>query len=116
LNPKCKRGEGEIKRGFRVIFEQSLKDAAEHNLKSPIYRDFLSFRPAYAKKAKPAEMARDYIASLTDKKFSEVLTQIEKSPREKSSSSFGFNLAPAWSNCLQIAGWLYQMAASSAVS
>jgi len=82
LNPLVKPELDTIQAGFETIFAQSLQDLSKHDTDSPIYRKFLHYRPGYAENAKPAEVVRDFVATLTDQEFVEVLRHMERPKAE----------------------------------
>jgi dGTPase len=72
---------------FELIFEKSLKDLEEKNLRAPIFRDHIEYidDENYSTYYKPNEeegnlalIVRDYIAGMSDKYFYEVYNQLKR--------------------------------------
>jgi dGTPase len=67
LNPKIKSEHSKIRQAFHSLFDSFLADLKSNREQSPIYEDFLSYMdPAYRENHRPAEIVRDFIASMTD--------------------------------------------------
>jgi len=69
-NPLIKKDYESIRICYRVLFETYLADILGHQRRSPIYTEFLDDKPAaYTDRHVPAEIARDFIAGMTDNYF-----------------------------------------------
>ncbi len=69
-NPKIKAQTAKIAELFRGLFRKFLQDIKDKREESPIWMDFLhQMSPAYLEQHQPAEMVRDYLASMTDAQF-----------------------------------------------
>ena len=69
-NPHIKRETGKIEELFAHFFGRFLGDVKEHRHGSLIWVDFLSqMTPVYLTSHQPAEMVRDFLASMTDAYF-----------------------------------------------
>ena len=69
-NPRIKQETGKIGDLCADLFTRFLKDVREKRRHSPIWREFLDeMAPEYLAESEPAEVVRDFIASLTDAAF-----------------------------------------------
>ncbi len=69
-NPRIKEETGKIEELCSALFARLLQDVQEKRLASPIWTDFLaSMAAAYLQSHQPAEIVRDFIASMTDAYF-----------------------------------------------
>jgi dGTPase len=69
-NPRIKGETGKIEELCSALFARLLHDVQEKRLASPIWTDFLaSMAAAYLQSHQPAEIVRDFIASMTDAYF-----------------------------------------------
>jgi dGTPase len=69
-NPRIKEETPKIEALFDHLFHRFLTDVEERGQGSPIWTDFLAvMAPAYLEDSKPAEIVRDFIASMTDAYF-----------------------------------------------
>jgi len=69
-----KRSSEKIRLGFRLMFNKYLEDLEKHNQESKIFKHFLRGRsPDYIASYSYPEIVRDFIASMTDRYFSESL-------------------------------------------
>jgi dGTPase len=69
-NPRIKGETSKIEELFAALFARFLQDLKEKRLSSPIWADFLApMEAAYLKGRQPAEIVRDFIASMTDAYF-----------------------------------------------
>jgi len=70
LNPRVKQWHGRIESLYRMLFIRYLDDLKQENRDSVIYRRFLhDMSPRYIQSHRPAEMARDFLAGMTDRYF-----------------------------------------------
>ena len=77
-NPRLLANEGKIRFMFRYLFERICEDIEEEREASPVYEDLIRapwVSPAYIAAARPAELARDFIAGMTDRYFEQVFRQ-----------------------------------------
>lgn len=66
-----------IERGFELLFKQFIDDLAEENKNSFIYKDFLKGKTQnYLTSTSPALKVRDYIAGMTDRYFTHLLSKM----------------------------------------
>ncbi|MDI6854483.1 MAG: HD domain-containing protein [Deltaproteobacteria bacterium] len=69
-NPRIKEETGKIEELCSALFARLLQDVREKRLASPIWTDFLaSMAGGYLESLQPAEIVRDFIASMTDAYF-----------------------------------------------
>ncbi|OPX19845.1 MAG: phosphohydrolase [Desulfobacca sp. 4484_104] len=69
-NPRIKAETGKIEELSKALFERFLQDLEQEYQESPIWADFLApMAPGYLKASSPAEIVRDYLASMTDAYF-----------------------------------------------
>jgi dGTPase len=69
-SPRIKAETPKIEALFERLFQQFLADVAEARGDSPIWTDFLApMEPAYLESHQPAEIVRDFLASMTDAYF-----------------------------------------------
>ncbi|MDP3182744.1 MAG: HD domain-containing protein [Desulfobaccales bacterium] len=69
-NPRIKEQTPKIEGLFIGMFNRFLADVKQKRLDSPIWVNFLAeMEPAYLESSKPAEMVRDFLASMTDAHF-----------------------------------------------
>jgi dGTPase len=69
-NPRIKGETPKIEGLFAGLFSRFLNDVAQKRLDSPIWVNFLAeMEPAYLETSQPAEMVRDFLASMTDAHF-----------------------------------------------
>jgi dGTPase len=69
-NSLIKRETGKIEGLFERLFERFRADVADERRHSPIWTDFLApMDPAYLEAHRPAEIVRDFLASMTDAYF-----------------------------------------------
>ena len=77
LNPKIKPDAGKIRHVFQVVFERYLKDLKEGNQASIIFTEYLDgMSDEYRNNTSHPEIARDFIAGMTDQYF------LRQCPRE----------------------------------
>ncbi len=77
LNPRLKKDQQKIKRGFFTLFEVFLHDLKQGNKNSLIFKHFLDTKvEAYWESTSDEEKVRDYIAGMTDRYFVEVLRNV----------------------------------------
>ena len=70
LNTKMKPPAGNIKTLFQLLFEGYLKDVEQSNEASIIFTEYLhDMAETYKNESSPAEIARDFIAGMTDAYF-----------------------------------------------
>lgn len=70
MNEKVKKQTPKIKIMFRLLFEKYLHDLEAGNQASDVYTEFLEgMSQAYTDHTSPAEIARDFIAGMTDEYF-----------------------------------------------
>ena len=83
MNPKIKSQADTIKKLFGILFERFLEDIEKENRTSVIYTSFLEdMSQDYIANHKSAEIARDFIAGMTDQYFLRLCPQ-DKVPRTK---------------------------------
>ncbi|MCL6621854.1 MAG: HD domain-containing protein [Syntrophobacterales bacterium] len=69
-NPLIKQETGKIRDLCAALFARFLQDVRDQRRQSPIWRDFLDgMGPEYLRESEPAEVVRDFIASMTDANF-----------------------------------------------
>ncbi len=69
-NPRIKQETGKIEALCEALFARFLQDLKNERRSSPIWEEFLSqMDAAYLEKHQPAEIVRDFIASMTDAFF-----------------------------------------------
>jgi dGTPase len=69
-NPRIKGETLKIEALCEVLFARFLQDLEENRRSSPLWTDFLApMDPVYAESHRPAEIVRDFIASMTDAYF-----------------------------------------------
>lgn len=69
-NPRIKEETLKIEGLFDRLFRRFLADVQGRRLDSPIWVDFLAdMEPAYLENSQPAEIVRDFLASMTDAQF-----------------------------------------------
>ena len=69
-NPRIKAETPKIAGMFARLFERFLEDMAQGRQDSPMWRDFLAdMNPVYLANHRPAEVVRDFVASMTDAYF-----------------------------------------------
>jgi dGTPase len=69
-NPRIKAETPKIEGLFERLFSRFLADVEEERRGSPIWTDFLApLEPAYRDSHQPAELVRDFLASMTDAYF-----------------------------------------------
>ncbi len=69
-NPRIKEETPKIEELFARLFKRFLTDVKERRRNSPIWVDFLAaMNPAYVEGRQPAEIVRDFLASVTDAHF-----------------------------------------------
>ncbi|MDD3579891.1 MAG: HD domain-containing protein [Desulfobacca sp.] len=69
-NPRIKAETGKIEELSNALFERCLQDLEQEYQESPIWMDFLApMAPSYLEASRPAEIVRDYLASMTDAYF-----------------------------------------------
>ena len=70
LDPVIKRGFGDIKNCYRILFEQYLEDLEHEQRKSVIFTEFLNrMDKQYLEQNSKAAMVRDFMAGMTDNYF-----------------------------------------------
>ncbi|MBN2033674.1 MAG: HD domain-containing protein [Deltaproteobacteria bacterium] len=70
MSERVKKQTSKIKIMLRLLFEKYLNDLETGNQSSDIYTEFLEgMIPEYADRTSPAEIARDFIAGMTDEYF-----------------------------------------------
>ncbi len=77
-NQKLRKNREKIRFMFRYLFESTLEDIGEERENSPVYEDLIDTpwaSPLYIAAATPAELARDFIAGMTDRYFERVFQQ-----------------------------------------
>ncbi|MDV2481409.1 HD domain-containing protein [Methanoculleus sp. Wushi-C6] len=77
-NPRLLRNREKIRFMFRHLFDRTLEDIEEEREASPVYEDLIDApwaSPGYIAAAAPAELARDFIAGMTDRYFERVFRQ-----------------------------------------
>ena len=69
-NPRIKDQTSKIEALWQRLFQRFLEDLAQDRRDSPIYKDFLAtLDPPYRESHQPAEIVRDFLASMTDAYF-----------------------------------------------
>ncbi len=69
-NPRIKAETDKIAELFGLLFTRFLRDIAESRRDSPLWTDFLAaMAPDYRQTSHPAEIVRDFLASMTDAYF-----------------------------------------------
>ena len=69
-NPRIKEQTSKIEALCQRLFQRFLEDLDQDRRDSPIYREFLApMDPAYREAHQPAEIVRDFLASMTDAYF-----------------------------------------------
>jgi dGTPase len=69
-NPRIKAETPKIEGLFERLFSRFLADVEQERRESPIWRDFLApLAPSYREAHRPAELVRDFLASMTDAYF-----------------------------------------------
>jgi dGTPase len=69
-NPRIKAETPKIEALFHRLFERFLADVEAGREDSPIWVDFLAtLDPGYRESGRPAEIVRDFLASMTDAYF-----------------------------------------------
>ena len=69
-DPRIKSETDKIKDLFATLFSRFLEDVSRENRHSPIWQDFLlQMEAIYLETHEPAEMVRDFLASMTDAYF-----------------------------------------------
>ncbi|MBW1918164.1 MAG: HD domain-containing protein [Deltaproteobacteria bacterium] len=69
-NPRIKVETGKIEKLFGALFDRFLQDLEQEQRQSPIWVDFLAqMQPVYWEASQPAEIVRDFLASMTDAYF-----------------------------------------------
>ncbi|MCK9307394.1 HD domain-containing protein [Methanoculleus sp. YWC-01] len=77
-NPRLLANQKKIRFMFRYLFDRILEDIAEEREASPVYEDLINApwaSPRYIATAAPEELARDFIAGMTDRYFEWVFQQ-----------------------------------------
>jgi dGTPase len=77
-NPRLLRNREKIRFMFCYLFDRTLEDIEEERENSPVYEDLINApwaSPRYIATAAPAELARDFIAGMTDRYFERVFRQ-----------------------------------------
>jgi len=77
-NPNLLRNREKIRFMFRFLFDRTLEDIIEERENAPVYQDLIIApwaSPRYITAATPAELARDFIAGMTDRYFERVFRQ-----------------------------------------
>jgi len=69
-NPRIKQETDKIEGLFADLFKRFFRDVTEKRRASAIWTEYLEhMSPAYAQEMQPAEIVRDYLASMTDANF-----------------------------------------------
>src|SRR5208337_249096 len=69
-NPRIKDQTSKIEALWQRLFQRFLEDLAQDRRDSPIHKDFLAtLDPPYRESHQPAEIVRDFLASMTDAYF-----------------------------------------------
>jgi len=77
MHPRIRRERERIKNAFRMLFEHFLKVLEQGKSDSIIFKHFLNNRSTeYLETTSPAEKVRDYLATMTDRYFTQVFTQL----------------------------------------
>jgi len=77
-NERLIKNQKKIRFMFRYLFNCTLEDIEEEREASPVYEDLINApwaSPRYIATAAPAELARDFIAGMTDRYFERVFRQ-----------------------------------------
>lgn len=77
-NPRLLANKEKIRFMFRYLFDRTLEDIEGEREASPVYEDLIDApwtSPRYIAAARPAELARDFIAGMTDRYFEQVFRQ-----------------------------------------
>ncbi len=77
-NQRLLKNREKIRFMFRFLFDRTLEDIEEERENAPIYEDLIDASwasPRYIAAASPAELARDFIAGMTDRYFERVFRQ-----------------------------------------
>ncbi|NLA38985.1 MAG: HD domain-containing protein [Methanomicrobiales archaeon] len=75
MNPKLRRNAEKIQGMYRYLFGRVVEDIKEERMDSPVYEELIRAPWAsrrYIDAAGPAELARDFIAGMTDRYFEQV--------------------------------------------
>ncbi|MEI6155448.1 MAG: phosphohydrolase, partial [Deltaproteobacteria bacterium] len=77
LNPRVKTESEKIGGMYRLVFERLISDLDKRNALSPSIEKFVSsIEKSYKEDLSPAEIARDYIAGLTDTAFLRLFSEM----------------------------------------
>lgn len=69
-NPRIKAETPKIEELFSILFDRFLRDLEQEHRESPIWVDYLAtMEPSYLASSQPAEIVRDFLASMTDAYF-----------------------------------------------
>jgi dGTPase len=77
-NPRLLSNREKIRFMFRYLFDRIIEDIEDEREDSPVYADLINapwVSPRYVATATPAELARDFIAGMTDRYFEWVFQQ-----------------------------------------
>ena len=77
-NPELRKNREKIRSMFCYLFDRTLEDIGEEREVSPVYEELINAPWAsrrYINAAAPAELARDFIAGMTDRYFERVFRQ-----------------------------------------
>ncbi|MBP7410288.1 MAG: HD domain-containing protein [Methanoculleus sp.] len=77
-NPELRKNREKIRSMFCYLFDRTLEDIGEEREVSPVYEELINAPWAsrrYINAASPAELARDFIAGMTDRYFERVFRQ-----------------------------------------
>lgn len=77
-NGKLRKNEEKIRVMFRYLFDQILEDIEGEHEDSPVYVELINapwVSRRYIDAAAPAELARDFIAGMTDRYFEQIFRQ-----------------------------------------
>ena len=77
-NPELRKNREKIRSMFCYLFDRTLEDIGEEREGSPVYEELINAPWAsrrYINAASPAELARDFIAGMTDRYFERVFRQ-----------------------------------------
>ncbi|NLM30117.1 MAG: phosphohydrolase, partial [Methanomicrobiales archaeon] len=78
MNPKLRRNAEKIQGMYRCLFGRVVEDIEEERMDSPVYEELIEAPWAsrrYVDAARPAELARDFIAGMTDRYFEQIFRQ-----------------------------------------
>ncbi len=78
MNPKLRRNAEKIQGMYRCLFGRVVEDIEEERTDSPVYEELIEAPWAsrrYVDAARPAELARDFIAGMTDRYFEQIFRQ-----------------------------------------